>query len=145
MGVATTLAWQSYGDAAREMIASSYPQLGWLAPQSALAETAPEMTSPKPPVSTSDSLELKSTLVNLAAVRQSVDQLAAQFVASQQQVASDIAKLDDKISWSLQQVASDIARLNDKIKSAPPPRPIAAPARKPVPVPPQSPEEPPVR
>ena len=35
-GVAAILAWQSYGDAAREMIASSYPQLSWLAPQPAL-------------------------------------------------------------------------------------------------------------
>jgi hypothetical protein len=41
MGVTATLAWQSYGDAIREMIASSYPQIGWLAPQTAAA--APEM------------------------------------------------------------------------------------------------------
>ena len=34
-GVAATLAWQSYGDAARKMIASSSPQLGWSAPQAA--------------------------------------------------------------------------------------------------------------
>jgi hypothetical protein len=33
IGIAVTLAWQSYGDAAREMIVNSYPQLGWLAPQ----------------------------------------------------------------------------------------------------------------
>src|SRR6516225_11725323 len=56
MGVAATLAWQSYGDATREMIASSYPQLGWLAPQSAFAETAPEKTSPNAPVNASDTL-----------------------------------------------------------------------------------------
>src|SRR5207245_2437913 len=30
IGVAATLAWQSYGDAARETISSAYPQLGWL-------------------------------------------------------------------------------------------------------------------
>jgi hypothetical protein len=35
IGVAATVAWQSYGDAAREMIANSSPQLGWLAPQTA--------------------------------------------------------------------------------------------------------------
>jgi hypothetical protein len=29
IGVAATLAWQSYGDAAREMIASASPQLGY--------------------------------------------------------------------------------------------------------------------
>jgi hypothetical protein len=32
-GVAATLAWQSYGDAARRMIARPSPQLGWSAPQ----------------------------------------------------------------------------------------------------------------
>src|SRR5260370_34282916 len=41
VGVAATLAWQSYGDAAREIIASSHPQLGWLAPQAAAAQPAP--------------------------------------------------------------------------------------------------------
>jgi hypothetical protein len=122
MGVAATLAWQSYGDATREMIASSYPQLGWLAPQSAFAETAPE---PNAPVNTSDALELKSILINVAALPQSVDQLAAQFLASQQQMASDIAKLK-----------AGEQDIFDKISSAPPPRPAAAPARKPAPVPP---------
>src|ERR1700730_1469492 len=44
IGVAATLAWQSYGDAAREMIANSSPQLGWLAPQAApVAQNAPDM------------------------------------------------------------------------------------------------------
>src|SRR6266849_1312027 len=33
IGVAATLAWQSYGDAARQMIANSYPLLGSLAPR----------------------------------------------------------------------------------------------------------------
>jgi hypothetical protein len=49
------------------------------------------MTSRIAPATTSKSQELllKSMLVNLAAVRESVDQLAA----SQQQMASDIAKL----------------------------------------------------
>jgi hypothetical protein len=35
IGVADTLAWQSYGDAVRKMIANSSPQLGSLAPQAA--------------------------------------------------------------------------------------------------------------
>ena len=132
MGVAATLTWQSYGDATREMIASSYPQLGWLAPQSAFAETAPEKVSPIAAATTSDGQELlKSILVNLAVMRQSVDQLSGEFGASQQQMANDIAKAERHIL--------------DKISSAPPPRPAAAPARKPVPVPPQSPQEPPLR
>ena len=134
IGVAATLAWQSYGDATREMITTSYPQLGWLAPQTAAAESTPEITAPTAPATGLDSPELRSILVNLGAVRQSVDELAAQFAASQQQMANDIAKLN-----AAQQ---DIF---NKISSAPPPRPAAAPVRKPVPAAPQSPQEPPAR
>jgi hypothetical protein len=47
VGVAATLAWQSYGDAARAMVASSYPQLGWLAPQAAVAPQ-PAAVAPQP-------------------------------------------------------------------------------------------------
>src|SRR6266446_1483723 len=76
IGVAVTLAWQSYGDAAREMIASSSPQLGWLAPQDAVAQTAPATIAPT--ASSPDPQELKAVSVDLAEVRQRVDQLAAQ-------------------------------------------------------------------
>jgi hypothetical protein len=40
-GVAATLLWQSYGDAAREVIASSYTRLGWLAARPALTTQNP--------------------------------------------------------------------------------------------------------
>jgi hypothetical protein len=67
-------------------------------------------------------------------MRQDVDRLAAQLSFGQQQMAGDIAKLQ----------ASEHDILN-KI-SAPPPRPAAAPARKPVlPPPPQPSQAPPVR
>jgi hypothetical protein len=43
LGVAATLACQSYGDAARQMLASSSLRLGWLAPRAApVAQTAPD-------------------------------------------------------------------------------------------------------
>ncbi len=120
MGVAATLAWQSYGDAAREMIASSAPQLGWLAPQVApVAQTAPNMIAPAATTAPSpDRQQLNAMSLGLAAVRQSVDQLAA----GQEQITRDITKL--------RAAEQDIL---DKI-SAPPPRPAAAPARKPVPL-----------
>ena len=132
MGIAAALAWQSYGNAAREMIAGSYPQLGWLEPQTVGVGTLPEMTSRTAPATTSDSHELllKSILVNLAAVRQSVDQLAA----NQRQMASDIAELK----------AAEPNVLG-AISSAPPLLPAAAPAVEPVSVAPQSSQEPPVR
>ena len=136
IGVAATLAWQFYGDVARQMIANSYPQLGWLAPQAApLAQTAPNMVAPAAPAALSPELpQLKAMAANLAAVRQSVDQLAAQLAASRQQMAGDIANLQ-------QQMAGDIAKI-----SAPPPRPAVPPARKPAPLTPTpSSDAPPVR
>jgi hypothetical protein len=131
IGVAATLAWQSYGDAAREMIANSSPQLGWLAPQAApLTQTAPSIVPPAAPSALSpELLQLKAGLV---AVQQSVDQLAAQIAAGQQQMAGDIA--------NLQAADQDILH---KI-STPPPRPAAPPARKPVPLTPPRSEAPPV-
>jgi len=119
IGVAATLAWQSYGDAARQMIASSFPQLGWLAPQAApVAQTAPDMISPAAPASRSpDQQQLNALLIDVAGLRQSVDQLAA----SQEQLTRNITKL--------QTAEQDIL---DRI-SAPPPRPAGAPARTPVP------------
>ena len=124
VGVAATLAWQSYGDAAREMIASSSPRLGWLAPQAApVAPTA--FAAPSP-----DQEELKAISFGLAGVRQRVDQIAAQLAAGQEQMTRDIAN-------KLQAAEQDIL---DKL-SAPPPQPAAAPARKPAPLtpPPQAP------
>ena len=119
-GVVATLAWQSYGDAAREMIANSYPQLSWLAPQAApLAQTASNMPAPAPSADPFSRAEaLKEMSLAFATVRQSVDQLAA----SQQQIADGIAKL-----------VANQQELLHKI-SAPPPRPAPAPARKPVPL-----------
>jgi hypothetical protein len=114
------------------MIASSYPQFGWLAPQSAFAEAIPENVPPTAPTTTSDEAttpqEIKSILVNLAAVRRSVDQLAAQVVTNRQQIESDIDKL--------KAVEQDIF---DRISSPPAPLPATVPSRKPAPAAPQSP------
>jgi hypothetical protein len=40
-GIAATLLWQSYGDAAREVITNSYARLGWLAPRPATQNPRP--------------------------------------------------------------------------------------------------------
>jgi hypothetical protein len=119
-GVAATLAWQSYGDAAREMVVSKYPQLGWLAPEAAVAQTVPETIVPATP--SPDPQELKAISFGLAAVRQRVDQLAD----GQEQMTRDF-------TTKLQAAEQEIL---EKIKiSVPPPQPAAAPARKPVPPP----------
>jgi hypothetical protein len=118
IGVAATLAWQSYGDAAREIIANSYPQLGWLAPQAAAAQAAP--TTIAAATASLDQQELKAVSLGLAAIRQRVDQLAAQVAAGQEQMTRDFTA-------RLHAAEQDIL---DKISA---PQPAAAPARKPAP------------
>ena len=114
IGVGGTLAWQSYGDAAREMIAKSSPQLSWLAPQAAAVQTPPAVppnmvasAAPSP-----DPQQLKAMSLNIAAMRQSVNQLQNEITklrAAQQEIL-------DKISM-------------------PPPRQAAAQTHKPQPTP----------
>jgi hypothetical protein len=58
-------AWQSYGDAAKRIIVSSYAQLGWLAPRTApVAYSAP------------DQQRFDAISVDLDAIRQIVDRIA---------------------------------------------------------------------
>jgi hypothetical protein len=114
VGIAATLAWQSYGDTARAMIAGSYPQLDWLAPHLADAQAAPAAVVP-PGTSPED---IKAMAFSLAAMRQRVDQLAA----SQNQITRDITA---KVQVAKQEIL-------DKI-SAPSPQPATPPARKPTP------------
>jgi|SRR5712672_1041652 len=78
IGVAATLAWQSYGDAAREMIANSYPQLGWLAPQAEpVTQNTPDLIALAVRAATSlDQQQLNAMSLDLDAVRQSIDRIA---------------------------------------------------------------------
>ena len=114
VGVGTLLAWQSYGDAARVMIANSSPQLSWLVRQTEpVLPTAPDVGAG------GASSDLQQLALGLAAVRLSVDQLTAHLAASQRQMGGDIAKLH-----------ADEQEILRKL-SVPPPRPTAAPAQKP--------------
>jgi hypothetical protein len=63
IGVAATLAWQSYGATAREVMASWSPHLAWLAPPPAPVSTSPE--------------QVVAMSRGLASMRQDVDKLAA--------------------------------------------------------------------
>jgi len=133
IGVAATLAWQSYGDAAREMIANASPQLSWLAPQAAsVAQSAPDEPAATRAVA-ADPQQLYPVSLDLDAVRQSVDRIAAgqeqmtrtvdQLAAGQEQMAREINKLQAIEQYMLYK------------NSDPPSRPAAAPAPAPKPVP----------
>ena len=147
IGVAATLAWQSYGEAAKQMIATKAPELGWspdtkqmiaswvqqlgwtkspVGPENAavqssvpetpqatpVAQTAPENVTPKAPVAPSiDPEQVHQIALDLAALRQTVEQLAA----SQDQMARVIDRLQ-----------AAVAEILIKIPEPPPPPPIAA-------------------
>ena len=140
VGVAGTLAWQSYGDAAREMIVSSYPQLGWLAPPSV------------------DQQQLNAMSLDLEAVRQSVDRIAASVATGQEQmtrsvdrIATGISTSQDRMTRSVDQLAAGQERMTHEItklqaveqyvfykNAEPPPRSDPAPALKHIPRPSQA-------
>ncbi|MBO0759127.1 MAG: hypothetical protein J2P54_25070 [Bradyrhizobiaceae bacterium] len=109
LGIAGTLAWQSYGDAARGMIASSYPQLGWLAPQSADVKTTPativQPTSPDPE-------DLKAISLELTSMRQRIDEIAA----SQDQIIRDV---NAKLQLAKQEILDKISTPSPELATAP--------------------------
>ena len=135
IGVGGTLAWQVHGDTTRQMIATAYPErLGWIAPPAQTPAPAPQrapaaLASAAPPAPSVDVEQFKAMAADLAAVRQSVEQLAGQVGFGQQQASDAIAKLGDEIG-KLQAAEQDIL---NRIPTPPPQRPAAAPARRPPP------------
>jgi hypothetical protein len=90
IGIGATLAWQSHGDAARDMVVAQAPSLSWLLSVSTTKSPAMAATAPDPVQ------QLAPLTFNLDVVRRSVEQLAAK----QEQMAENIA--------TLQAVADDI-------------------------------------
>jgi hypothetical protein len=105
--------WQSYGDAARAIIANSSEQFGWLAP--APVEQASGIAAPTTVAAPSSNIEeLKTMSFGLAIVRQNVDQL----ITAQEQMGREITKLQAAEQDVLQKI------------SEPSPRPTATPTPK---------------
>jgi hypothetical protein len=99
IGVAATLVWQSYSDAAREMLRARAPMLAWLLSVAATKSPVVAATSP------AQGQQFESLAFNLDVVRRSVELLAA----GQAQMAQNIA--------TLQSVQEDIRQ---KMSYAPP-------------------------
>src|SRR4029077_4085969 len=118
VGVAATLAWQSYGETAKQIVATRAPELGW-SPEAKqmiassiqwigltkppagsekqaapVAQTAPTTGAPKEPAAPSLDWEQTQQMArDLAALRQNVDQL----IASQNQMARQMARLQSDL------------------------------------------------
>ena len=129
IGVAATLGWQSYGDAARELIASSYPQLGWLTPKPAPnAPNAPDMSALAVPATPSpDQQQLNAMSLDRDTVRQSLDRIATSVATSQEQMTRRIERSIDRLAAGQEQTTRQISDLQtveqyvlDRISTLPP-------------------------
>lgn len=93
IGVAATLAWQPYGDAARIMIANASPQFGWLAPQSSPDTAAPARQRPMDAATLSDLDAVRDRIDRIASTQEQMTRAVAQLTTGQQHIAEEIAKV----------------------------------------------------
>ena len=131
IGVAATLAWQSYGDAAKQKIASL---LGW---SIAASVTQTETLAPKAPTALSlDPVQVQQMVQGLASLRESVQQLAArqESLAALTQTVDKLAAGQDQMVHQIDMLQSANQEILDKIPASSRQLP-AAPARKPKPAP----------
>jgi hypothetical protein len=138
IGVAGTLAWQSYGEATKQIIVTGAPELGW-SPEakqmiaSAIQRvgwttpagpepTAPTVASKAPSAASLDPAQVQQMVQSLATLRQTVEQMAA----GQDELKRDIVQMHSALIDVLVKVPE------------PPRQPPAAAGRKPVPAQPTS-------
>jgi hypothetical protein len=89
IGIGATLAWQSHGDAARDLVVAEAPSLGWLFSVSTTKSPAVAATAPDPV------RQLEPLAFNLDVVRRGVEQLAAKLEQMAQSIAILEAVADD--------------------------------------------------
>ena len=119
IGVGATLGWQSYGDAAKEMVIARAPTLAWVLSISTTKPRVVATTSPDP------MQQLAPLASNLDFVRRSVEQLAAK----QEQMAQNIAALQAVEEDIRQKVSSTAAAPQAaSIPQPKPPQPSAQPS-----------------
>src|SRR5258706_10816661 len=119
IGVAATLAWQSRGDVARKAIAGAFPQFGWLVPQAApVKQDTPDIFVPAASAAPSpDQQQLTAMPLDLDAVRQSVDQIAAgqaQMTRSVERIAAgqeQMARTVGQLTAGQEQLTREITKL----------------------------------
>jgi hypothetical protein len=108
IGVAATLTWQSYSDAAKRIIANWSPQFGWLAPQPSVAQTAPDR------IEQIIARIADRIVTNTAAGQELIARAVDQLTAGQEQLTREIVKLEA------------ISQYGPSKSIEPPPRPLHA-------------------
>jgi hypothetical protein len=121
IGVGATLGWQSYGDAAKEMLVARAPTLAWVLSVSTTKSPVVAATSTDP------MQQLAPLTFNLDIVRRSVEQLAAK----QEQMAQNIAALqavEEDIRQKMSSTPPSLAPQAASIPQPKPPQPRAQPS-----------------
>jgi len=152
IGVAAILAWQSYGEAAKQIIATRAPELGW-SPEAKqmiaswveqlgwtkppvveskaapVTQTAPEMVAPKAPAAPSlNPQQVHQIETDIAAVRQAVERHLADVRATVEQLAAS----QDQMAREIEKLQAADMEILEKIPTPPPkraPLPRASPRR----------------
>src|SRR5215467_10908077 len=120
LGIGLTLAWQSHGDEAMEMVRTEVPSLAWLLPVSTTKPSPDSQASAAAPVTPDELVEqLKPLAFELANVQRSVKELSV-----------NVEQLGVKVN----QMSQSIVLQSVEKKSPPPPQ-----SRVPPPKPPQPP------
>ena len=112
------------------MIASGIQQLGWTKPSAGPENTAPQQTV-APKASTAPSLDpaqVQQMVQSLAALRESVQQLAAGqgSLAALAQTVDRLAAAQDQMARAIDRLQAADQEILVKIPESPPPPPIAA-------------------
>jgi hypothetical protein len=124
------------------VIAVCVQQLGWTKPvvvkskAAPVTQTAPQMVAPKAPTASSlDPVQVQQMVQSLAALRESVQQLAArqESLAVLGQTVDRLAAGQDQMVHQIDMLQSANQEILAKIPASPP-QPLAAPAHKPTPV-----------
>jgi hypothetical protein len=118
-GIGLTLAWQSHGDEAMEMVRTEVPSLAWLLPVSTAKPSPDSQASAAAPV-TSDELveQLKPLAFELANVQRSVKELSEK-----------VEQLGAKVNLMSQSIV--VQSVEQKQKLPPPPQVHRVPPPKP--------------
>jgi len=129
IGIAGTLAWQSHGEEAVEIVRTEVPSLAWLLPVSTATPTPDGQASAAAVVPSAELVQqLKPMAVDLDIVRRSVQQLAnkvEQLAAKQDQMSHKQDQISQNIT-TLQLVEQEVSQ-----KLSAPPQSRAVPPRKP--------------
>jgi hypothetical protein len=108
IGVTATLTWQSYSDAAKQIIAGWSPQLGWSAPQAPVAHIVPDR------IEHIIARIADRIVTNNAGGQEQIARAVDQLATGQEQLTREIVKLEAISQYGLSK------------NMEPPPRPVHA-------------------